>query len=550
MRRSARQKRNQQYAVSLFPFLAVLVCTLGVLIVMLVMAVQAADVEGRERRDEVAQQNQQQLKSAQERRALAEFESAAILSVRGDLTQRLQEAKGDRSYLEQQIKNTNRQAEDLLKQIANLNALMEDNAVEAAQAKADPDADDELERLKSEVVAAKQSLEKLREDKSFETQNEYAIVPFTGSGGTHRQPIFVECLRDGLVLQPYNIELKRSDFMLPLSIGNMLDAALLTVREYWEKHGLADADSKPYPLLVVRPEGAESYGLARRAMKSWDDEFGYELVDSATKLKFGQPDLQLKSEIEAAVEIAKRRQQRVARQRQLNQDDQWKSSLQLARGLRPSASGGFEFTDTGQPAHEIFTDDAGARESKGRRQFNVSEPFSRASYENAQSGSEDRGQQRTQFSPEQNAASSDDPTEIASKGAANDSNQQGNASSGGSSSSLANTRGVNWALPAQTTGARAYVRPIRLICEADKISIVSQNVVTAIIPLRKQTVASIDPLVSEIWKTIEAWGLAGQQAYWKPELRFSVAPGAERRFRELRGLLDNSGLLVEMANER
>ena len=558
MSRSSRQRRNQQYAVSLFPFLAVLVCTLGVLIVMLVMAVRAADVESQQRHEEVAQQQQQKLKEAEERRGLAEFESESILSVRRDLTDRLQVAKTDRSYLEQQIKDTNRQAEDLLKALANLGAVMEANATKASRDQSRAEAAENVERLKSQVAAAEESLRQLREDQSFETQAEYAIVPFTGSGGTHRQPIFVECVRDGLVLQPYNIQLKRTDFTQPLTIGNMLDSALLTVREYWEKHGLAGENSKPYPLLVVRPDGAESYGLARRAMKSWDDEFGYELVDSETKLKFGQPDLQLKSEIEAAIETAKRRQQRFARQRQMNQNDQWKSSLQLARGLQPSASGGFEFAATGQPAHELFAGGEFESDAGGQGQLDSSDPLSQASYDMPQTESEFRNQFRGQESSATEASSAHNTSNDAfngetngqANGEANDANQQGDASVGSTASSLANSRGSNWALPAQTTGARAYVRPIRLICEADKIHVVSQKKITATIPLHAQTIASIDPLVSEIWKTIEVWGLAGRQAYWKPELRFSVARGAERRFKELRILLDDSGLLVEKANER
>ncbi len=557
MSRSARQRRNQQYAVSLFPFLAVLVCTLGVLIVMLVMAVRAADVESQQRHEEVAQQQQlqtQQLKAAEERRELTEFESESILSVRGDLTERLQVAKSDRSYLEQQIKDTNRQAEDLLKAIANLDAVMNANATQASQDQSRAAADESIQRLKSEIEAAEQSLKQLREDQSFQTQPEYAIVPFMGSGGTHRQPIFVECVHDGLVLQPYDIKLKRADFMQPLTIGNMLDSALLTVREYWEKHGLAGDDSKPYPLLVVRPDGAESYGLARRAMKSWDDEFGYELVDRDTKLRFGQPDLQLKSEIEAAIETAKRRQQRFARQRQMNHGDQWKNSLQLARGLRPSNSGGFEFAATGQPAHELFAEAEAESDDLRGEQSNTRGRFSQASFDIPQTDSEFRNQYHEQDATATASVlsdnnSSDAATDV-SVGKANDANQHGDLSGNGLSNSLANSRGSNWALPAQTTGARAYVRPIRLICEADKIQIISQNKITATLQLHPQTVASIDPLVSEIWKTIEAWGLAGRQAYWKPELRFSVAPGAQRRFQELRALLDDSGLLVELANER
>ena len=576
MSRSSRQKRNQQYAVSLFPFLAVLVCTLGVLIVMLVMAVQAADMESQQRHDEVAQQQQQQLKAAQERRGLAEFESEAILSVRGELTDRLKVAKSDRSYLEQQIKDTNRQAEDLLEAIANLRSLLKAGSTKASGARSQPDADEKVEGLKSEIAAAQDSLKRLREEQSFQRQDEFAIVPFMGSGGTHRQPIFIECVRDAIVLQPYGIGLNLADFTQPLAIGNMLDSALLTVREYWERHGLADDDSKPYPLLVVRPDGAESYGLARRAMKSWDDEFGYELVDDRTKLQFGQPDLQLKSEIETAIETAKRRQQRLARQRMINQDDRSIDSLTLARGLKPSASGGFEFAATGQPAHELLAESEfeSTGESGGESEFerhhgshagshfhrergsSSGEPFSQASYDIPETDSEFRNRYRGKQSSAMKTAS----TDFNSSGAATQdnqapnashSNQTGNASVANvASSSLANSRGSNWALPAQTTGARAYIRPIRLVCRTDQIQIISQKRVAATIPLHSQTVASIDPLVSEVWKTIEAWGLAGRQAYWKPELRFSVAPGAERQFQELRTLLDDSGLLVEMAHER
>ncbi len=562
MSRSARHKRNrQQYAVSLFPFLAVLVCTLGVLIVMLVMAVQQADVQGRHQRDDIAAQQQQQLKEAQERRVLADFESESIMSVRGELTTRLRDAKGDRSYLQQQIRDTTRQAEDIFKAIANLNALPPTDPVHAGQENPDREAAEsaaakEIERLRSDVASAEKTLEQLRADKSFETRTEYAIIPFTGSGGTHRQPIFVECVGDGIVLQPYDIKLKRSEFTHPLPIGNMLDSALLTVREYWDRHGLAATDSKPYPLLVVRPEGAESYGLARRAMKSWDDEFGYELVNSDVELRFGKPDPNLKMEIEAAVKSAKQRQQRIVRRRRFERNDQQATRLQLPRGLQPSASGGFEFTDTGEPAYELI-----AEKNRGQH---ISPPLSRASFNQAPPENGARGQ-KLQQSPDQKYASDDSAAYHASadrrsypQNVTHGSNLQsgspnavqGNATAGSSTSSLANSRGANWALPSQTTGARAYVRPMRLVCESDAISLVSENVVTARIPLGAQTVASIDPLVSEVWKTIETWGIAGRQAYWKPELRFSVVPGAERRLEEIQSLLDNSGLLVKAAHER
>jgi hypothetical protein len=65
--------------------------------------------------------------------------------------------------------------------------------------------------------------------------------------------------------------------------------------------------------------------------------------------------------------------------------------------------------------------------------------------------------------------------------------------------------------------------------------------------LGAKTKDSVDALIAEIWKTIDRWGIAGQQAFWKPELRFSIMPGGEKRFEDLRVLLDQSGLIVEVS---
>ena len=573
-RRSSQQNRNQQYAVSLFPFLAVLVCTLGVLIVLLVMAVQQAEVEVRHKNDQLVQQQAKQLKQIQNRAALAKFESDSIIAVRDDLVTRLSNAKNDRSYLEQQIKDTDRQAQDLFKALSDLNVLIEESEGEVEPTATSKSAlEEELASLSHQIETAEENLQRLREDQSFQKEVEHAIIPFTGSGGTHRQPIFVECVSDGLILQPYGIKLRAEEFARPLAIGNMLDSALLTVREYWDKHGLAQSDAKPYPLLVVRPEGAQMYGLARRAMKSWDDEFGYELVSGDIKLRFGEPDRQLKTEIEAAVSAAKDRQQRIAQRRQFEQSSQWKSTLELARGLTPSASGGFETVGTGRPAHEILKRASFAKQSlledagpiRSDREGSYGGELGEDHYGDLEGKSKDfrQGDQWRSLSdtPGSNPKFEDAQGAVtASQNSANrslshasriensDASQTGQSRFSGGS--LATTRGANWALPAKTTGSQAYVRPIRLVCEPDQISVISQNRTVAKIPLGSQTGSAVDPLVSEIWKTIEFWGVAGNRAYWKPELRFSVLPGAERRFEELRVLLDDSGLLLESADER
>ena len=61
MNRSKKRRQSERLTVSLFPFLAVLICTLGILIVLLVISVQAASVEADTRTAESQAKQQQQL---------------------------------------------------------------------------------------------------------------------------------------------------------------------------------------------------------------------------------------------------------------------------------------------------------------------------------------------------------------------------------------------------------------------------------------------------------------------------------------------------------
>ncbi|MGI9470114.1 MAG: hypothetical protein ACR2NZ_01190, partial [Rubripirellula sp.] len=72
---------------------------------------------------------------------------------------------------------------------------------------------------------------------------------------------------------------------------------LHTMREYGDP-------APPYPLLIVRPDGIDTYGAARRAMKDWDDQFGYELVPDYVDLAFTKPDPRLKERVDFAIRDA------------------------------------------------------------------------------------------------------------------------------------------------------------------------------------------------------------------------------------------------------
>ena len=55
----------------------------------------------------------------------------------------------------------------------------------------------------------------------------------------------------------------------------------------------------------MRPDGAVAYSVARAAMSSWEDEFGYELVDADMELAFPPSDPTLKQVVEASIHTAR-----------------------------------------------------------------------------------------------------------------------------------------------------------------------------------------------------------------------------------------------------
>ena len=171
-----------------------------------------------------------------------------------------------------------------------------------------------LEDLKAEIAAAKQALADRKKKSEEQGPSRFSLVPFRGSGGTFRRPIYLECLENQIRLQPLGITLTKQDFALPIRAGNPLDVALLTIQEHWQELDVAGDQGSPYPLLVVRPGGAETFVLARRAMKSWADEFGYELVDAEKDLDFGTTDTVLASKVTKVIKQSIERQLQLARQ--------------------------------------------------------------------------------------------------------------------------------------------------------------------------------------------------------------------------------------------
>lgn len=564
-----RRSKSVQPGVSLFPFLAVLICTLGVLIVLLVLAVQTASIKKADLENAVVEKDAEQTaeqaaalqaKKARQQEIVAKLEDQIdrhIIEAEGfgearpETRRELAAARDYRAHLEKEIQEIEEQAKQLAAEIKLLDSDLSQPESEVNDA--------EVNLLQQKVEFAQSMLEQKRNSIEVIEQKKYAIVPYRGAGGTKRIPVFVECNSSGLVLQPWGIQLKKEDFFHPVTAGNPVDAALATVRNYYQKHELSDSDQRPYPLLVVRPDGAQSYGLARRSLVSWDDEFGYELVAQDKDLEFGTVDPQLAEEILASVNKAKlnqlalrKRHASLAKAQRSLAAGRFASGGQATGGLRSSSQhGGFvrEGTGSGTPGQQRQTaqNQSHSGDQNGDQshdQNEISNQTQKASFQGAES-SKDGEKISSTFQP--GSASH------ANASFANNTNQSsaGPNASGISSAheSLANARGSNWALPTQTNGATGYIRPVSLVCRKDSLTIKNVAGENVTIPIGDQPSEAVDAMVNIIWQRIDAWGIAGASAFWKPNLAVTVEPGAQHRFAMIKQMLRGSGLGVEEASK-
>ncbi len=530
--------------MTLFPFLAVLVCTMGILIVLLVIVTKLADDRAQQSEQLAAEKAQKQIEEIESAWEIEKMRVDGIRNMRAGLQEKLEQQRGIRSHVENDIRKLREQA-DQLKADYQLLTKRHDSVKLASHNR-------ELNELKQQLEQTREKATLLKQ----QTQNRpriYSLVPHSGQGEANRRPIYVECTRQGITLQPYGIKLTRKDFTRPVIAGNPFDSALLAIREYWIENGLVDNDTRPYPLLVIRPGGESNYGLARHALKTWEDQFGYELVETDKKLHFGETDEVLNGKIEQAILDAKKfqTQMAVALEREKLRSKQRIGSGRGRGGMRASPTGGFvsvgpRGTD-GETSAFAGNHRSGLQPNGGPQQNgsanqtalsprglnkNNSQNSGRSPFANGNQfvANSSSGENQNQFSP----------------------TSPNSSPSSKSQPSLAAKRGKGWALPTRTQGATAYKRPIKLVCSQNEIALranATTNQSYIRVPITDNYTQTVDRMVQKIWNIIESWDLAAARGYWKPELVFEVKPGAETHYRQIKRLLRDSGLDIKGPNE-
>ncbi|MGQ9762923.1 MAG: hypothetical protein ACUVQH_13535 [Thermogutta sp.] len=574
-RRRANPNTASETPISLFPFLAVLVCTMGVLILLLVILVRQARLKA------VAQARAQSGISAEkddsqpvpDESTLRQWEEDLAwqeeqLRIAREKTQsQLTEARLTLGHIEDSIRRSREEwktLQDQLKRVAANRAVTAGSTIK------------ELEQRLSELQQVAHQIKAELDAKKQETPHKtYAIIPYRGKFGTNRRPIYLECRGDGVILQPEGIRFTVEDFLGPLGPGNPLDAALRAIREeLLTRKAFDPSGGEPYPLLIVRPDGIEAYYAARAALTSWGAEFGYELVEQDWELTYPERDPGLAEIVLQAVDLARRRQAFLVKAapgkygrspRQFRaapytggavpsgednspREDpmlaQWlaRQEAQRASPHQPSAnSSGISPAprSTGEVAsstHPASPHAAGATAATN----NFSPKQTQQMGDPAQSSASAIANPKFEvMHPHQVIGDQVSVTDTSSRPVANMEGLR----------PLAEKRGRNWGLPAHERSAIPVTRPIRIDCFPDRLVLVPEKGLDGVrvFYLAPSPQKAVEDLVKAISDYVETWGIAGRGMYWRPVLSVHVTEGAETQFQTLWVLLKDSGLEIEQA---
>lgn len=352
---SSRSRAASEDAFSLFPFLAVLLCTMGTLSLVFVLVARKTSAEPTPDADEKAAAvvpfdgnaatfgheisgtivDADSLASAlngglstNDAPSLSEYERA--LEKTGNAS--LEDVRGETENLDWLLSELSNMRETAEKNLAEQRARLANAEAAIAQLRAEAQAAEQkyealvnsgenegLDELKARLQSVDCEIEKLMEEaeklreENADAKHSYAIVPYQGKKGTFRRPIFVECNADGVFIEPEGVKFDERDFLLAQYPGNPFDAALRAVAHRYLVTGgqkTASGDAiEPYPLIIVRPSGAKHFYAAIAALASWGELYGYEFVEEDQVLEYPQPDPLLAQAAQEQAQIARDRMQ-------------------------------------------------------------------------------------------------------------------------------------------------------------------------------------------------------------------------------------------------
>jgi hypothetical protein len=220
--------------------------------------------------------------SLQQQQAQLLAESKGVQQNLNETSQKVGLVQARHGDLEQQINGETAKVGALLLEIESYRAGLQQADKKESMSKA------ELLEAAKELGELERAFQQLKALKEREKQV-HSVVPYRGKRGDLRPPIYVECMRSGVIFHPEKKLLQAWDFT-PAAIRGEVESRFgpLTLQKLTKEKGASQAeDAKgPYVLFLVRPDGIGNYYKAQAALKGYQLDFGYELVDEGWTLDF------------------------------------------------------------------------------------------------------------------------------------------------------------------------------------------------------------------------------------------------------------------------
>jgi hypothetical protein len=295
------RQRRQRLQVSTFPFLAVLLCAMGSLILLLLVIDRRAKIVARVKATRALEQAAQA--TAEDERAAAAHR-AEWERRRRELHEQLvredQELRSELQGIESQAAAAttkveaglagNRQLQEQF-QTERLRLAQLEDELSAHRVKAEKTARQadvsraDQSRLSAELERMERTLADLKALRQRQQQR-YSLVPYRGKRGDNRRPLYIECTGDDLVFHPDHLAVH----------GWMLNPGGLRAeiqRRMAQQHPEIKAvNGKPeenaYLLMLIRPNGITTYYRTVAALKGLPIDFGYEFIDQDWILDFSE----------------------------------------------------------------------------------------------------------------------------------------------------------------------------------------------------------------------------------------------------------------------
>jgi hypothetical protein len=580
------RRRSATTSVSLFPFLAVLLCAMGALILLLV--VLTTQIREDVIKAAIALKSPPANVISAPVTVPPKIERVVVtipapppapppLDPNVALRSQLQALEAERVLAEQELETLRAAAAQSQTALAaarqRLDAKRLDLQASQARIAARTNEIRQRETKKEELLEAIQIAQgslKSALQAADAAEPKVVIVPYDGRLGTARRPILVECTADAIRFLPEDVALSAGDLEGFLPDFNPLLSGAVVLRRYWSEVDGSEAP-KPYVLLLVHEDGVAAYYAARSLLRSLGGETGYELVTEDLKLAFPPVDAEAASLCREAVRetlnkraalIAELARNRVNREPMFptgrfeidprdhdptrGPDSFWGrrgdptdepsggNSFERSGGREPSLAASRRATGTSPTPPAMPPGELSSASSPGPRRL---PPAPLASASNAASaasaGSLARQASETfrERQRERDALQSAADDQLLQQALGESLPQFGAAPGGkrqwGTSSSTANI---------------SLERPVEVEVTDRSIRVGDQPPIE--FGANGPDDAAIRQVLDAIGREARAWGHAPGEFYWSPRLRVAIRPGAMLPFDRMKSALRNAGLGV------